>query len=502
MEAASERALRFFERALWALLGALGGVYLLVYLWIVYSRLRYPFELEWMEGGTVHHLQRILDGLPLYARPSLDFIAYGYTPLYCYLSAGLATWIGNGFTAPRLVSFAASLACFAFIYLLTRRRSDSRFFSYLAVCLFAAAFRVTGAWLDIARVDTLFLAFLLAAIYAFESPVPSVRSLLSPALFFLAFFTKQTALILALPLCAVAFVLRRGAERVLFAIVLGALLAVSTQLMNHWTDGWYGYYVFDLPHAHGVVAQFDVVFGLFWIRDLLGHASIALCICLIPFLEAISERAWNARLLLDLCAAGGLLAMSWLGRIQMGGYDNALLPVFAGLAIFFGVGLARASALLSTASAYRLGIAIAALLQFAALTYRPGLQVPTAADRRGTEELIERIAAAKGDVYLADHPWYKVLAGKPAQAQAQAVIDVLRAHDAERSAALQREFSDALASGRYELLICDIEGCANGVSVDDHYELSADKPTSVELVPVTGGANRKPTYLYRRRGPD
>jgi hypothetical protein len=481
----------------------LGAAFAAACVWIVAKRIGYPFELEWMEGGTLHHIQRVLAGLPLYAKPSAEFIAYGYTPLYVYLSALVAKWIGLGFLAPRLVSAASGAACFALIWLLTRRRSDSWETPVLAVFFFAAAFHLTGAWLDIARVDTLFLALLLAAIAAFESPRPAVRSLVSPALFFLAFFAKQTALMLGAPLAVLAFFLRRGPERFLFGAVLAALVAGSTALFDRATSDWYSYYVFELPGDHGIIMQFDVLIGAFWVRDLLEHVAIALCFCMVPFLERISAHEWNGesrdRFWTDAFVAGGLLVMSWSGRSQLGGWNNALLPVFAGLAIFFAVGVERARALLGDSSAYRIGVSLAATLQLAAFAYRPGLEVPTATDRSTALALVDRIAATRGDVYLADHPWYKVMAGKPPQAQAQAVIDILRAHSPERSSELLAELRESLGSGRYELLICDIEGCANGVNVSEWYELSPEKPTASELVPVTGGANRKPTYLYRRR---
>src|SRR5262245_49702132 len=118
------------ERLLAVLCGGIGTIFLILYLWIVFARLGYPFELEWMEGGTVLQVQRILDGLPLYSVPTTEFVPYIYTPFYYYVGAAVAVVVGNGFTAPRLVSFLASLAVLAFVFLLTRRRTDSAFAGY------------------------------------------------------------------------------------------------------------------------------------------------------------------------------------------------------------------------------------------------------------------------------------------------------------------------------------------------------------------------------------
>jgi hypothetical protein len=58
-----------------------GAAYLLVYIVIALMRDWYPFELEWLEGASVVHVQRVLDGRPLYVPPSLDFVPFIYPPL-------------------------------------------------------------------------------------------------------------------------------------------------------------------------------------------------------------------------------------------------------------------------------------------------------------------------------------------------------------------------------------------------------------------------------------
>src|SRR5207245_9768312 len=45
----------------------------LLYAATALARLSYPFELEWMEGGVLAGVQRLLHGQPLYAAPSLDY---------------------------------------------------------------------------------------------------------------------------------------------------------------------------------------------------------------------------------------------------------------------------------------------------------------------------------------------------------------------------------------------------------------------------------------------
>jgi hypothetical protein len=70
----TERVLRLL---LWAVLAA----YALLLLGVVAARFGHPYELEWMEGGMLAHALRVLEGKPVYAKPSVDFVAYMYPPL-------------------------------------------------------------------------------------------------------------------------------------------------------------------------------------------------------------------------------------------------------------------------------------------------------------------------------------------------------------------------------------------------------------------------------------
>ncbi len=121
------------------------------YLGVAVLRLSYPFELEWLEGGCLDHVGRVLDGKKLYGPPSLEFVPFIYTPLYYYVAALVAGIVGFGFLPLRLVSFAASLGCLGCIYLVVRRETLDRFPAVLAACLFAATYRASGGWLDLAR---------------------------------------------------------------------------------------------------------------------------------------------------------------------------------------------------------------------------------------------------------------------------------------------------------------------------------------------------------------
>ena len=62
------------------LVPSLGAMYLALYGVIVLLRIAYPYELDWLEGGTLDHVRRLRDGLPLYGPPDLTFTPFLYSP--------------------------------------------------------------------------------------------------------------------------------------------------------------------------------------------------------------------------------------------------------------------------------------------------------------------------------------------------------------------------------------------------------------------------------------
>ena len=118
---------------------------LIIYLWMAYFRLRYPFDLEWIEGGMVNQVQRLLQGQSMYVAPSINYVPFLYPPVYFYFSALAALLFGIGLFPLRLVSFIASLVSFTTIFLIVRAETKNDWAAILSTGLFAATFRVTGA---------------------------------------------------------------------------------------------------------------------------------------------------------------------------------------------------------------------------------------------------------------------------------------------------------------------------------------------------------------------
>ena len=128
-----------------------------------------------MEGASFLQVLRILSGHPLYTQPSIEYIPLIYPPLYFYVSALVAKIMGVGFMPLRLVSVLAFIGCLLFVYRIIELITKNNHVSLIGVGFFAATYPLSGAWFDIARVDTLFVFFCIAAIY-FSNKENSERS--------------------------------------------------------------------------------------------------------------------------------------------------------------------------------------------------------------------------------------------------------------------------------------------------------------------------------------
>ncbi|MGA2819250.1 MAG: glycosyltransferase family 39 protein [Anaerolineales bacterium] len=407
----------------------LGSVaYILAFAYIAIRRMPYPFELEWMEGGSLVQVARLLKGQMLYVQPSLEFVPFIYPPLYFYVSAAFAKVVGIGFLPLRLVSFVASLASFIIIFLIVRRETRSIFSSIVAAGLYAATFHVSGAWFDIARVDALGLLFLLAGIY-FVGTKSAYSQILAGVSFALAFFTKQTFLLASLPV--LIYIVWKMRWRCLSLVgTTGILVVTANLLLNRLSNGWYGFYVWYLPSRHILPLATLLNFSLveFWPQDLLAPMGLACLVALTAFLFRRAEKE-RGDPYLYLAAAVGMVGTSWLGTLNVGGYSNVLLPAYAGVSILAGVGLGRVTSTwareeVTTGLTPARFAQLACVIQFVALLYPLRSQIPTQADLAAGQELVREIRDTPGDVFIPFHGYLAMMAGKPSFAHQIAVAEL------------------------------------------------------------------------------
>ncbi len=462
-------ATRVPANVLQRLLLAVAVVYPIAYLVVAALRMAYPFELEWMEGVALEQTQRVLHAQPLYVAPSLGYIPLLYTPLYFHVAALATRILGDGFLALRAVSFAASLGCFVLIFTLVRRETRSTTAGTLAACMFAATYRLGGAWFDIARADSLHVMLLLAAALVLRADATRWRGpVAGGVLLTLAFLSKQSAVTVMAPLLLYELLSDRRRFMVL-AATLVVLIAGSTLAIDLATHHWYSYYIFDIPSRHtidpGLIPQF-------WSRDVMAPLAIAVLTSLL-FLVLPGEAGRRPARGFYGALAAGLVACSWSLRMFRGGYDNVLMTAHAGIAILFGLGWHVVTEWIRGAGTdvtKRLAsfVALAWVAQFVLLVYDPRQQLPTAADRASGDYLVRTLRSTAGDVLIPGHSYLAVRAGRAANFHEMPFIEIVNTAKTPLEHALMDSLRSRLARNAYSAVVLDNRDFLKKV-VEDYY---------------------------------
>jgi 4-amino-4-deoxy-L-arabinose transferase-like glycosyltransferase len=431
----------------------LAVLFIVTYLLVALLRMGYPFELEWMEGASVDHVMRVISGEKLYVAPSLDFVPFIYTPLYFYVSALVSKVVGTGFFPLRLLSFLSSLGCFLIIFLWVRRETKSGFAAIIASSLFAATFRISGAWFDVGRADSLFLLLLLGGLYLLRFKSSARWYLLAGLLISLAFLTKQMTLVVFLFVAAYCFLMNRG-RCIYFIGTVIFLVGASTFLLNRLHDGWYTYYVFDLPSQHALLRN---MWTDFWTADIMSVLSVALIASLFYLVVRTADSDKKKHLFYILMLAGTIVA-SWLSRVHPGGYVNVLFPAYAALSILFGLAIHRVFEYVRSLPADRRGLIanyvyVICIIQFSLLAYNPFAQVPGKKDLEAGQAFIDAMRELPGDVLVPYHGYLPSLAGKSCCAHEAAVNDILKADDGPVKAGLLDEINQALRERKFNCIV-------------------------------------------------
>src|SRR5882724_1886558 len=83
---------------------------------VVANHLRFPLNLEAMETTVLEHVARAMSGQPIYVEPTAQFAPLAYNPLYYYLCAFFAQFLGLSLTTLREVTLLGTAGCAVMLY--------------------------------------------------------------------------------------------------------------------------------------------------------------------------------------------------------------------------------------------------------------------------------------------------------------------------------------------------------------------------------------------------
>lgn len=515
---------------------ALAALWLVGLTIVMVARASFPLELEWMEGGTLHQAQRLLDGAPVYAEPSVEFVPFLYTPLYPAVVAGFGSVFGLSYALARAVSIACAMATGLALWRAVANEvatPTARRVAWLAPALFASGFVFTYRWLDVARGDAMFLAWALWGLVLLRSGlrrevidtrVGLVRVAAAGLCLALAFWTKQTAALFIVAAGGVALMRSWRSCAVLVAVV-GLVDGVGVLLGQAATDGWLWTYIYELHqnHAFNRVRFTKKTWGMFlhaapfaalWLAMIVGGRARAWR--QMRGQATASTFADGALRFWGVMFAAGLLA-SALGYSTQWAEANAFLPGVATGAVVCALALARASESTPSSALVPVGWGLLGTQLLFALLVEPQYQpiqdrgvrgvtqsyrwqqlsrtVPSAAKVERATALATQLRARHASgrrLFAPQRPWWPWLgaqleggAPRPGHVGSMGLNDVPKAARLR----LRRELRRRLADGRWDDLY--FEGSLASwwwlrPTIASHYRLRARVRGDARVLPMVG----------------
>ncbi len=527
---------------------ALGGAYLLAFVWVALGRAGFGFDLEWMEGGMVTHAGRLLAGLPIYAEPSADFVPFFYTPGYPTVLAWLAPLTGGlGYGMARAVSIVATLGTMALLFRVGQREADWRF-GLLAAFVYAALFRTNGAFYDLARPDALFLLLVLSAVYVAYYRETALGALAAGGMFAAAFLTKQTSSVFV-PAVALYLLWRNWRHAILFGAAAFGLAALGVWWIDRQTDGWMWTYIFEGHQGHlfywkNILMEYwrDVLFlaplllllPLLWFGykipvyslsaalaawwayayvfrartlDYVPHmyyrelwyeaprwqilvppAAIALCFGLYRALNP-GLRMRTAAFWLLMFVAG--VGSSGLNHSTQWAYSNCFMPLSVFASVLVALAVRDLVAPEGVRPRWAWLVPLGVLAQLVAWGYSPAAQVPNDADEVALAELQRHLDDVPGKVFMPAHPLTSYLRDGEVHVHQMGLQDV-----AYRGGV--KDIQRRLRGGEWGAVVVDDKVRVNGVERGYYvgHRLRFSSPDA--LRPKTGFLLRPATIWYRQ----
>jgi hypothetical protein len=481
-------------------------IFIAMFFFTAIPRLLYPYDLDFIEDSMLMQSLRIAHGQSIYMPPNADFNPHVYMPLFPWLGGMLFRISEPSLPVLRLLSLGATLATTILIYWIAKRESGLNWIAITCTGLFLGGYHINGFWYEVARVDSLFVAFLLGGLALANYAVDSDWGLiLSATVFALAAFTKQTGFLVAAGLAIYLFIIIKHRAWI-FVITFSGLTIVPMLILNWSTKGWFFYHIFHIgsadPIEMGRLVNFVIkeIFGV-----MAGISLMALLAGLLGGqnfgLKILYKQPW-------LMGIGLAVMISGLGRMRVGGNLNNLMPAYTLLCLAPALLMKNSKQSASFEYTNNAGwiryrdwfILLILLIQFVLCRYDPRRYIPSHAMRARGDQLVQRIASIQGNVFIMMHPYYTILAGKEASTQIATLWYVRHRGDLP----LPADFVNRIQSHYYSAIISDESFFE--VQPDLHklittYYTQIETLTPSQVPSTITGVVVRPKVIYLPKGP-
>ncbi len=221
-----------------------------------YDILRLKINFGHFEDTSIHEIFRIIEGKKLFTSATVEYAPLLYGPVYFYVATPFALIFGKSFLAGRIVSCLSTALVCVFAYLLIKKftRLSVRkniYLAFVSLGLFFSANEIFDFWLYTAKVDALFLLFLVATFYfLLQSEIKYYCIFISAFFASLLFFTKQNGLILPLSIPLFLILLKQKKKALTFSAVFASFSIIFFLFFYfHSGDKFFTFFI-GIPKSH------------------------------------------------------------------------------------------------------------------------------------------------------------------------------------------------------------------------------------------------------------
>ncbi|HZQ08269.1 MAG TPA: hypothetical protein VFD70_16915 [Anaerolineae bacterium] len=338
------------SRFLWSLVALGLALYAALTLWLAFTGIFFPYQLDYGEGIVLWFTRQLALGQPIYFPLGEPYAASNYPPVFMLLAAPLYPLFGDSYIWGRWLNFASILIISALILRVVREETQPIAFptskrrswshqSLLAALLFFGSTFIYH-WSPLFRVDMPGVAFTLVGIvfvwkweHARHAPAASrTEWLLALAIpfFLLALYTKHSLFVA--PIAAVIAIFFQNKRAALFfALTLGLIGGTIFLALDFLTRGAFR---FDLIALNATVWTPHVFIPL--IQNFILTYAVMLALAAWSWWTRVHVRQIGV---LEIYAVAALLSLALAGR--EGAWQNYFLEAVVMVSIFTGLALAR-----------------------------------------------------------------------------------------------------------------------------------------------------------------
>lgn len=368
------------------------NVVLVLYLWI--NHVRFPLNLEVMEGTVLQHFQRAAAFAPIYPEPTPEYVPLAYNPFFYVISIPFSWILGVTLPTLRFVAILGAIGSGVVIYLAIKDKTRSVWWGLIAVGLYAAAYSVMDFYLDTAHSDSWLLFMVILGSYIIDRNRGRSWNLLGIIFLVSSFWFKQHGALFAIG-GLLYLTWKEGVKQSLLYWLVTFVLGPVTYIFAgpQLFGSHFHYFTWQVPRQWSEL-NFSTIrrYIAFIIKS---YPVLALSGGIYALWTFVRERKnlsiWHFQFVFAVLSG-------FMGTLDPGSSDNVFIPMGAMFIMLGTLGLHQLSTNVEIARAYRVH-AFALFISFALFAYNP-LPVIVSPDAEGAyDDLVAYLNDLDGPVY-------------------------------------------------------------------------------------------------------